>query len=49
MIRVKWTRTCPYCKHENHAVNVFCEKCGRRIKGIITPFSSERRMPTSMR
>jgi uncharacterized OB-fold protein len=45
--RKKWSVTCDKCGHENHAIKVYCEKCGTRIKGIVTPLSPDSRMPTS--
>jgi len=48
MAQIKWSRICRYCKHENHAALVFCEKCGRRIRGIITPLSCKRMKPKAL-
>ena len=45
--RKRWSIVC-LCGHENHIIKTFCQKCGRRIRGIITPFSAERKMPTSL-
>jgi len=45
--RKKWSVTCGKCGHENHAIKVYCEKCGTRVKGIVTPLSSDSKMPTS--